>query len=332
VNEDAEVQKMLQAVVLHKVDAEKGEGVELTKAQKVQGYPTFILANADAQPIDRWMGYSKDLLGDMLTESMSDLATIDVKRERFSKSPSAKDAVKLARYDESTGEFATAVDLYGRAAELDPADDYAFEILDASFSANRRNVEGFDLSRLERAADKVLAGSPDGMEIINLGQMMASAAKRSDDEEMMVSYIKLAVERTADSSDEDVMKSRQDFLPAYALHVEKDPQKAVDLKKASMPEGWMEDAGQLNTYAWWAFENQVDLKNAKILAEKGVELAPDGKEKAQIIDTLAEICNSLDDCAEAVALIKLAIAQDPEGEYYKKQLARFEELLAAKGD
>ena len=331
-DEDPEVQKMLQAVVLYKVDAEKGEGVELAKARKVQGYPTFVLANADAAPIDRWMGYSKEMLGEMLTESMSDLATISEKRERFAKAPSAKDAVKLARFDETMGEYAQAVNTYGKAAELDPENDYAYEIFDATFSANRRKADGFDVGRVKSAADKVLASTKDDMQVIEVGQMMSYAAQQADDQEMMVSYIKTAVERTASSSDEQVMKAREGFLPAYALHVEKDPQKAVDLKKASMPEGWMDDAGQLNTYAWWAFENQVDLRNAKVLAEKGVELAPDGKEKAQILDTLAEVCNSLDDCAEAVELTKLAMANDPESEYYKKQLARFEELLAAKGE
>ncbi|MEZ4647822.1 MAG: hypothetical protein R3E97_03385 [Candidatus Eisenbacteria bacterium] len=329
-NEDADVQKMLSSVVLHKVDAEKGEGIELAKSYKVQGYPTFVMANAEVQPIDRWMGYSKSLLGEMLDESLADLSTVSEKRERFSKSPSAPVAVKLARYDESMGEYGSAVEFYEKAGSLDPEKTYAFEIFDATFSAGRRKAEGFGIDRTKKAADMVLASSQDGMEIIQVGQMMSYAAKQAGDETLAVPYIKTAVERTADSSDESVQKSRGGLLPTYALHVEKNPQKAVDLKKASMPEGWMDDAGQLNSYAWWAFENQVDLENAKVLAEKGVELAPEGKEKAQILDTLAEICNSLENCAEAVELTKLAIAQDPDSEFYKKQLARFQELLAAK--
>lgn len=321
---------MLSSVVLHKVDAEKGEGIELAKSYKIQGYPTFVMANAEVQPIDRWMGYSKPMLQEMLDESLADLSTVSAKRERFSKSPKAADAVKLARYDESMGEYGSAVGFYEKAGELDPEKTYAYEIFDATFSAGRRNAEGFGIDRTKKAADAVLASSTDGMEIIQVGQMMSYAAKQADDNDMAVSYIKTAVERTADSSDESVQKSRTRLLPTYALYVEKNPQKAVDLKKASMPEGWMDDAGQLNSYAWWAFENQVDLENAKVLAEKGVELAPEGKEKAQILDTLAEICNSLANCAEAVELTKLAIAQDPESEFYKKQLARFQELLAAK--
>lgn len=331
-NEDAEVQKMLEPVVLHKVDAEKGEGPELAKAHKVSGFPTFVLATADVEPIDRWMGYSKPMLADMMTASLADLSTIEVKRERFAKSPTAQDAVKLARYDQSTGEYARAVELYGKASELDPNDDYAFEVFETTFSAHRRKAEGFDTARVEKAAGAALATPGSDGELLEVCQMMAFLTKQSGDHDGMVSYIKTAVERTANSTDERVVKSRNELMPEYALYVEKNTQKAVDLKKASMPEGWMQDPGQLNNYAWWAFENQVDLENAKILAEKGVELAPAGKEKAMILDTLAEICNAMEDCKEAVELMKLAVAEDPESEYYKKQLARFEELLAKQGD
>ena len=50
----------------------------------------------------------------------------------------------------------------------------------------------------------------------------------------------------------------------------------------------------------------------------------------EILDTQAELCNALDDCQGAIDLIKLALAEDPDSEYYQKQLARFEELLAQK--
>lgn len=329
-NEDVEVQKMLEAVVLHKVDAEKGEGIELAKIHKIQGFPTFVLANHEVQTINRWMGYSKEMLAERLQESTADLTTVEEKRARFAGNPTAADAVRLARLDESMGEYAQAVQLYETAQQLDPSANHAFPIFEATFSAGRRQAEGFDLDRTKEAADRVLATSTDGMELVSVGQMMAWAAQQAGDRDLMIASIKSAVEKTASSTDPEVVAARADFLPAYALHVEKDSQKAIDLKKASMPDGWMNDSGALNNYAWWAFENQVDLENAKALAEKGVELAAAGKEKAQILDTLAEICNSLDNCAEAVSLIKLAIAEDPEAEYYKKQLARFEEILAAK--
>ena len=55
--------------------------------------------------------------------------------------------------------------------------------------------------------------------------------------------------------------------------MDKDKAKALSLKRRSMPEGWMEQAKQLNAFAWWCFENEVDLEEADTLARKGVDLA-----------------------------------------------------------
>ena len=110
----------------------------------------------------------------------------------------------------------------------------------------------------------------------------------------------------------------------------KDSDKALEYKRASMKEDWQEDAGSLNAFAWWCYENNVNLKEAQAMAQKGADLAEPGSEKAQILDTVAEICNARDDCAEALAFIQQAIQEDPDSEYYKKQEKRFQELLAQK--
>jgi hypothetical protein len=65
------------------------------------------------------------------------------------------------------------------------------------------------------------------------------------------------------------------------------------------------------------------------MAQRGIELASAGREKANILDTLAEICNLSGDCGEAVDYIRLAVVEDPENEYFQEQLVRFEKLLAA---
>ena len=65
------------------------------------------------------------------------------------------------------------------------------------------------------------------------------------------------------------------------------------------------------------------------MARRGVELAEAGKMKANILDTLAEICNLSGNCGDAVEYMRLAVAEAPENEYFQKQLERFETLLAA---
>ena len=114
----------------------------------------------------------------------------------------------------------------------------------------------------------------------------------------------------------------------HALFVEKAPEKAVKLRKANLPEGWLENAEELNGFAWWCFQNRVNLEEAESLARKGVELAANDKTKAEILDTVAEICNARGSCKDAVTYIELAIQADPDSEHYKKQLERFRKLLA----
>lgn len=96
-----------------------------------------------------------------------------------------------------------------------------------------------------------------------------------------------------------------------------------------MTDGWLEDAGKLNGFCWWCFENLVNLEEAEKLSRKSVELAEPGRQKAMNLDTLAEICNALDNCHEALDLIKMAMVEDPESKHYPKQLERFEKILAS---
>ena len=117
-------------------------------------------------------------------------------------------------------------------------------------------------------------------------------------------------------------------LPDYALNIQKDLDRALELKKASLGEDWMETAKGLNNFAWWCFENRVNLDEAEQLARKGVELAKAGVEKANVLDTLAELCNLQGNCGDSVHLIEMAIAEAPDNDYFRNQLTRFQELVA----
>ena len=118
----------------------------------------------------------------------------------------------------------------------------------------------------------------------------------------------------------------------YKLFVEKDIDGAIALRKARLPEGWEQNTDALNSFAWWCFENQVNLEEGERLARNAVELAEDGADKAMILDTLAEICNLRGSCKDAVLYIEMAIKSDPDRQYYKKQLTRFQKELAAQGE
>ncbi|MCA9726247.1 MAG: hypothetical protein KC729_01085 [Candidatus Eisenbacteria bacterium] len=324
-NEDPEVQKLLADVVLYKVDAEKDAGVDLAKEHHVSGYPTFLMVNDELKPIDRWMGYTKPYLGTKMGRALSDLSTIEEKELSFGAKPTADMAVRLADYNGAAGDYAMAVTYYRKAEKLDPATPQGAEIFDATYSGYRKDVFTQDdvLQAAETALQRTDAGGT-----LDVCERMAFLGKQTEDKHLQAKFLRAAIDRTADATDAEIVKRRESMMPDYALYVENDGAKAVKLKRASMPEGWMEDAGQLNSYAWWAFESGVDTKGALALARKGADLAAPGKEKAMILDTAAELCNALNDCHEAVALTKQAMAEDPESEYYKKQLDRFQDLLA----
>jgi hypothetical protein len=160
--------------------------------------------------------------------------------------------------------------------------------------------------------------------------LLSSAAAVAEKPKAVTPYLKIAVERTESSEDEAVVKYRTSVLPSYALLVEKDETKAVEYKKASLGDGWMEKPGTLNSFAWWCFENNINLDEAYKMAKKGVDLSQPGPDRAMILDTQAEICNAMDDCQQALELIQMAIKDDPNREAYKRQEKRFLELLASK--
>ena len=62
-------------------------------------------------------------------------------------------------------------------------------------------------------------------------------------------YLKAAYERI--DADGKYGKKHAGMAADYALHIENDARKALEYKRANLPEGWMDNANQLNNFAWW---------------------------------------------------------------------------------
>ncbi len=325
-----ELKAILEKVVLHKIDTENGEGIELAKTFKVEGHPTFVVLLASGDTVERWRGYGEaaDFV-ETLGAALADPTPIEAKRTRFEAQPSLADAEKLANYHESRDEYVQAV-LYFRSAQEYAADagrDFRFEIFEAVASGCRKDQFTFD--EMKKAADVVLASDKrTPKDVINVGRMTTSVGRSKGNHEIMVPYLKRAVAESEGSQDEWVQTRLKSLRVDHALFVEKDAAKAVALRRANQPEGWLEKAEELNAFAWWCFENRVNLEEAETLARKGVGLAENGKTKAELLDTVAELCNARGSCQDAVSNIELAIQADPQNEHYQKQLQRFRKLLA----
>lgn len=247
---------------------------------------------------------------------------------RFNETPDESTANILASYYDSKGEYKDAASYYTKAGKLSPdkTKDYSYRIFQAHYYGMRKKM--FTLDEIKVAANEALNSAfITGEEKTRVVYIMSNFIKDNKEDADLVNYLKQADEYLEGADEQNVkrLKSQIDIL--QTLYVVKNLEKAVELKKSSLPEGWDEEAKQLNGFSWWCFEHGINLEEAQTLARKGVELAEPGSEKATILDTLAEIVNLKGDPKGAVEVIKLAMKEAPENEYYTKQLERFNGLV-----
>ena len=318
----------LEDVVFVSIDAEKGEGIELAKRYSVRGFPTYAVLDAEGELIESWAGYGgPDHFLPALERALEDPTTLVEKKARYEESPTAADAQTLARIASAQGDGAAALQLYREARALDESLDLGTEIIYAALTAARsQGPAGFTMLQ-EVVAEE--AGEGASIETLALAaQLMTGMGDQMGQPELGLPYLEKAL--VAIEEDPDALEPRtRDTLELMGLlKVREDVDAAVAKKKSMMPEGWMDSASELNGFAWWCFQNEINLEEAEQLARRGVELAEPGAERAMILDTAAEICNLLGNCGEAVELIKLALVDQPEDDHYQEQLVRFEKILA----
>lgn len=321
------IRDALDAVVFISIDAEKGEGIELAQKYGVTGFPTYAMMNPDGEPIENWVGYGgPDHFRESLETALADPVTFEEKVARYTAEPTAERAKNLGRIASASGKPADAMVYLAKAEELDPELDVTSEMLDAAFGRARKDPEYSMADYVELAQQRVLEGNADAETTLMTTYYVSSATASEEDHATLKPFLVLSREAVS-STDEELSQGLVDAVEMMAImYVDEDMDAAVKMKRSTMPEGWMEDPGQLNNFAWWCFENDVNLEEAQQLALKGVELADPGESRAQILDTAAELCNALGNCDEAIEMIRLAIEQSPDSEYYGEQLARFEAI------
>jgi tetratricopeptide (TPR) repeat protein len=318
-----------EGVVYHSMDAEEGEGEKVAKSYGVVGYPTFILANSSGETMDCWMGYKhRDKFLQAKAEALADPTTISEKMTRFRENPTEADAVKIGDLRQYLGYPAEAVAYYRRAMELNPESEIDYELRVLGAMARGAWSKIYTPAQVRGQADAVFASNPTPETMLSAYHTVWKVGYKAKTPEIAYPYLRVAYEALADADDEKSAKMRAKIYPDYALYIERDVDAAVQARKAQQPENWQEDGVLLNNFAWWCFENRINLEEAEEMARRGVELCEAGRDKANVLDTLAEICNLKDDCSNAVQYIRLAVQEDPENEYFQKQLVRFEEILA----
>lgn len=268
------------------------------------------------------MGYTKDLLFEKLDKGLADLTTIPEKKKRLKDKPDAGTALALGEYEQSMGEYGNALVFFKQAAKMDKNADYAYEIFYTHYRGMRDSL--FSMDDLLKSADDAIASqyTEEDSRFYTL-YIMSNYIDDMPDDPRILEYLKQAYKLAQKRLSEGQDRAATNISISYALHIQKDMEKAVNLKRESMPDGWQDNASDLNEFSWWCFENKVNLIEAEKMAYKGIKLANSGREKAMLLDTCAEIVFLNGKKEEAAALIEKAIKEDPSSEYYKKQLSRF---------
>ncbi len=316
------LQQALDPVILYRVDAEKGDGRDLAKEFKIHAYPTFIMINKDGQIIDLWLGYGGDFIP-TLADARKDLSTIDEKKARYEAKPDLRSAVVLGRYSSAMGEYKEAVAYYREAQSLksDSSQDYSISIFENTAYGARENIFTYDDA--VKAGDAVLA-SKDPWNVIAVTNEMIGMAKDNKKPQDVAKYIQIGLDATDTTDNSYLKRMHSELMVEYALTVKGDTAAAVENKKAAMPDKWQDDPNGLNEFAWWCFENNANLEEAEQLAEKAVTLAKPGREKANILDTVAEIKFARGKTEEAIETEKAACKEAPDSKAFSQKVEDFQ--------
>jgi tetratricopeptide (TPR) repeat protein len=165
---------------------------------------------------------------------------------------------------------------------------------------------------------------------IYAARIMTGLARQNENKPDIKKYLELGIEFSSKSDNAETRAAHNSLQADYSLLVTGDSAQAVQYKKAAMAEGWTEDSGELNSFAWWCYENSVNLEEAETLARKAVELSQPGRAKAMILDTVAHILKARGNLEEAIKFMEMAAAEDPEDEQWQETLDNFKKELEQK--
>ncbi|MBS1271454.1 MAG: hypothetical protein MAGBODY4_00585 [Candidatus Marinimicrobia bacterium] len=268
-----------------KVDAEKGNGVDLAEQFHVRGYPTTVFVNADGKEIDRVVGYLpvEKWLDEIqrIDQGKNTYASLEKKLEE---SPNNVDVLMR---------FAKKVRERNRQSERIP------KIWNQVQELSQQGSENYVTAVYKVAEyDAMTQGNPEPLKVF-LNEY-PEASQRSGAWQTLV-----RIYRSQKKTDQEATAFRRAT------------DEAIEAGKAS--------PGLLNSYAWRMAELETNLQDALDKAEKAVELVggEDPKTQAQIMDTKAEVLWKLDRVQEAVQVINKCIELAPEDDYFQKQKSKF---------
>ncbi len=305
------------------VNCEKGEGKTLAQKYNIKGYPTFYLVNAQQEPLYVFMGYGKEYFIETMNTAFSDLTPIAEKMKRFEQNPDPQTAKLLAEFYYAKDDLQKALKCAKKALELSPQKDIGLKKQIFSYAYWGYRNQQIPLDTLKAVVATFLKDSLDNQTRARFLFYTASVLQQKPDDKELIGFLKELIQLIHAHPDILNEKNRQEAQVLHCLYVEKDLPKALALKKKSLPEGWQNDPNKLNQFAWWCFENKINLDEAEQLARKGVQLAEDDEFKVYVMDTLAEILSLKGKHQEAIKIEEQALKLAPDKDFLKQNLEKF---------
>jgi tetratricopeptide (TPR) repeat protein len=324
------LQNSLKDLILVLLDVAEPEGKELAETFKVRAFPTFAVLDARGERVFSWIGYGRPQgWVERLAEALRDSVTVARRQARYRSEPNFHDALVLGKIASREGSYREAHSYYRQAQMLDPQAAQTEEVDMLIFRAVFSGVAAgqFEVEQAGREVEKILGGGQIKPEhALEAAERLISMRNRIGDA-VIVPYLEMAHPVVERIKDPQLDRRRGWVLTEYALIVEQDTVRALELKKAAFPDGWRSDPDLLNEFAWWCFQNRFNIEEAADLSRRSIELSQPGPEQANYLDTLAELVNLQGDPERALELIEQALQMNPESRYLKNQQARFQDLL-----
>jgi len=265
-----------------------------------------------------------------LKKILADPVTLNQRQARFAEEPTAHDAYELARFANGASDNVRAVDLYHQVAELDPQLAAEMNVEQDIFWATYGGMvaSGTHTATDLEAAAAVVVADPT-ITLSTLMEVCWQIVKVADEVglDRAKPYLDRVLEQSEQTDDPELQEFRKRFQVNEALLVQKNPHRAVMLKKELLPAGWQQDMMELYEFGVWCYQKGVNLPEAEMLSRRALEFAQDDERQAECHNLLGSILHKQGMFEQAVAELSLAVKFNPEESWYTEKLARYEKEI-----
>lgn len=270
---DAKVAEFVHAnVVPFKIDAEKGEGIEVAKKYSVKAFPTILLITSNGEEIDRLLGYMPpDKFLETLGNYLKGVNTVGALKAELEKNPNNASAqYQMGSKYAMQNDLANAAPHFKKMLELDPSNEHADE---ASFYVAMSDFRTTnDPTALTSFVDDYPNSPYAGSAVMSLAKIFMKEKKYDEAQNQYDSYFEKHPDDAAQMNNIAWNLAGQKVLLDYAATL---AEKAVALAKTDE-----EKAMYLDTQATVEF-NRGNSAKAISMEEEALGLLKNAPEKTR---------------------------------------------------